>query len=339
MGRLNTQAAKLYKLIAAPLIAVALLLVNAVPVFAVADPDSLTIESVQVVRHVVETNDFALAVHYNIGYSSLPTETSDELFHFKAYSAAGVLISTADPYPYNDRGFGEGIVLYYWEAASAPTWNSAIELRITGNPVAAWAGAAPEVTYTLTTADYSAVTTQLGNQDILYNYIIEAVGDLEIAWGIVLLTNNDTRTVLNDISSSYIRGAIPGIQTMAPKLFDVMESVPDFSERSWTTTLFDTYQNRWTGTPVQSALSGIGRLTGDGDNWQWATGVMMVLLLVAFFILSHKWFSETRPALAAGMNILVGGAVMGFVSPLLIALPTLLAALFIGYALIFRNSS
>ncbi len=339
MGRQNqNHPNKIVKLAGPLVIAVAMLLGTAVPVCAVDAPTSLSIEGVKVVRHVIEDDDFALAVHYNIDYGTLPNESAADLFHFNAFDIMGDNIGSVEPYGYNDKGYGEGIVLFYWAAANAPTWQSALNIKVTGNPAAAWSGAVPETTRTLLVSDYSSSTTQEGNQTVLYNFMINSVKSIEVAWGLSLI-DYDVRSVLNSVGETYVRGSIPGIHVMAPDLFAIKENTPNYTKRTWTTTLFDFYKNRWAGTAVGTALNGMGRLTGDADNWQWATGILTVLLIIGFFFLSHKWFSETRPAIAAGINMLVGGAVMGFVSPLLIALPTVLAGLFIGYALIFRNSS
>ena len=78
-----------------PIFAIGAVFLIATPVLAIADPDSMSIDSVYVYRNCRETGDQLYLVTYNITYSSPPSESVTEATLraiLPYYGAAGVIL-------------------------------------------------------------------------------------------------------------------------------------------------------------------------------------------------------------------------------------------------------
>jgi hypothetical protein len=83
-------------------------------------------------NNLLETGDFFLLVNYNIAYSGgYPTVPASNAFTFRLFDPTGSTeIADALPYVFTTattgftgtNGFGQGVVAYYFNSASAPTW-------------------------------------------------------------------------------------------------------------------------------------------------------------------------------------------------------------------------
>ena len=311
-------------------------LVSPVAVYA-ADPpapDIFSFGSVLVVRHLIEDDDFLLVFDENIHYDTgQPSTPANKLFHFRLMDTDGVTqLGAADPYPYNNSGYDMGFSAFYFPAADAPAWESALVLKMMGNPQ--YWNSPPEVNYTLVTSDYSQLESQDENQDLLGNFIIEICRDLEVNWSIKLLTETSEGTILNSTGDSYARGTIPGLQAMAPQIFSVQTYPPDTSRRDWSEIIEP--GSMWEGTVVEDALVGLGEVFNN--PWIVVTGIIVCILIILLYAWAQIKYSDTRPAMISSAYIVTGAWVMEFVHPVFLAIYVLLYGVFITYVLWWARS-
>ncbi len=297
-------------------------------------PDIFTIDSVLVVRHLIEDDDFLLVFAENIHYDAdQPSTPANKLFHFRLMDTDGeTQLGAADPYPYNNSGYDMGFSAFYFPAADAPTWETALILKVMGNPQ--YWDSPPEANYTLVTSDYSQLESQDENQDLLRNFIVEVCRDLEVNWSIKLLTETSEGTILNSTGDSYARGTILGLQAMAPQLFSVQTYAPDTSKRGWSEIIEP--GSMWEGTIVEDALVGLGEVFNN--PWIVITGIIVCIIVILLFAWAQIKYSDTRPAMIASVYVISGAWVMEFIHPVFLAIYVLIYGVFITYVLWWARS-
>lgn len=282
-------------------------LTSTMPVFAAPNPpDDIDIINFYYNRHLYETDDFLLVVHYNIVYSGdYPDEPADETFVFRFFDTDGTTeLAQALPYPYANNGYGEGCVAFYFSAVDAPTWDDSYvyRLRASGNPSQF---ASPPVYYfDIPTGAWSTETTQDGNQSQLANRIIEIAESLEIEWETTLLSEQDAVTVLSSYGEEYFRNAIYGLQLLAPSLFYLQSSAVDATDREWDTSLSETYKGRFAGTWVEDSLESGAALL----HLPMMLFLGLILAVACGFLIwkSHQWWNTATPGYLASGVLVIG---------------------------------
>lgn len=308
------------------------------PCLAWADPAAPTdfqIESAQVCRHVVEDDDFILVFHYNIHYSSgQPDEPANEIFTFRLLDTDGIgHLAAIIPYAYYNSGYDQGCAAFYFSADDAPTWEQSYIVRMSGNPE--YFASPPVTSHTLITSEYSQLDTQEENQTLLGNYILEVARDLETNWSAELLYTGDMGTVLNSTGEAYFRGAIGGLAAMAPQIFPIQITTPEYTETEWTEAQGEEYTTRFEDTWIGESLLTLGNFLHI--QWNVITGIMVVGVIIALAVISQWRYGNVKPVSSAGSCVILGGAVLGWVAPAIVAIITVLFALFLGYIWIFRH--
>lgn len=311
------------------------LFVSATPVLATADPDSVQFISVHANRHLYETGDYMLMIHYAINYGALPDDPVDETFIFRLMDTDGSTELGANiAYPFADDGYGQGIVTLYWPAAEAPAWDGLYIVRASGNP-SAFANP-PVYNYTMVPSDYCSETDQEGQQENMATWLLDVAMALEVAWDASLLDLTDTGVVLSTTGESYFRYAVPGLQVLAPELFYVQVSQPDWGEQSWGTNQSANYTSRYEGTWVGDAIDDAASLFSIEPVM--ISGTFILGACVAFIILSAKRFQTTLPGFIAGIALTTCGGLMGWISPAMLGVIGMMFALYIGYFLLFQRA-
>jgi len=335
MGR---QTKKLNLIAAAIIMAVLLLPLTVAPVYA-ADPPApanLQFESAKVYHHLLETDDFALAFHFNIHYAveDQPDEPANKLFTFRLLDTNGIdHLGAIVPYAFYNAGYDQGCALFYFPEADAPDWEQGYVLRISGNPE--YFGTPPVASRTLVTSDYSQMDTQEENQTLLGNYILDVARDLEINWDAELLYVGDLGTVLNSTGEAYFRGAITGLQVMVPQIFPVQTTNPEYVETEWTQAQGELYTNRFEDSWVGESLVSFGEQFHV--KWNVITGILTLGVIIALAVFCQWKYSTVKPVFLGGPIVMLGGTVMGWFAPAIMAIVAVFMALFLGYVWMFRH--
>lgn len=296
----------------ASLLALMVILATAIPAFALAPPDSITIYSAKVVRNVAQAGDVAIFFHGNLHYAVYPTTPSGSLsFMFRLYSPDGLtLLTTAVPASYLHNGYGHFVSCFYFPAASAPTWGEAYRINVAGSP--AYFDPLPDVyNYTITSSDYSAVTDQADNQELLKSWILAACVQMEIADPTkVMHGNTDAGTVLTAIGEAYFSQAVPGLLAMCPQLYFTQYYVPEATALTYGTAQQDLYTARMTGTDLMNGFNRIGLKFGVTGST--IAAFLVIVLSIGLIILTtwKNWGVEPG-VIAAGILMSAGALLLG----------------------------
>lgn len=304
------------------------------------DPDGISILAFYVNRNLIETGDWLIYIRYNVDYTiaGIPDDPIDENYFFKLMNGA-VELGYILPYPYNDKGYNVGIASWYFDAATVTTlgliWNTEYTIRIDQNP-ARFITTPITYPFTLPSSAYTALTTTEDNRVQLSERIIAQAGILENEWGLTLLSEQDTGTVLASAGETYFRNAIKGSQVMAPDAFFLQSVEIDTSARVWGTDLSDDYKARFWG------ADGIEGTPDDSWIWTWGVvpssdllnipsllliGIVILALCVVMIWQSQKRFKTAVPGYIASLIVVMGGGMLalGFTVVALIALAITLA--------------
>lgn len=318
--------------------AVILAIGTTLPVFAdPANPDDVQIPTIYVNRGLLEDDDFLLVAYYDVAYAVLPADPIDTNFVFRLIDTDGTtVLGNVLAYPYNDLGYGCGIVSFYFDATSAPTWGQNYKIRISGNP--AVFATPPTYEFVVGTGDYTGLagTDTEGNQTQLANRLLGLVQDLENEWSITLTSEQDTGTVLSGNGENYIRNAILGSQAMAPSIFFLQSAEVDTSSRVWGTSLHDTYQHR-----LDAWSMGTDALQGVADelNIPFILLIGVIVMGVCVFVIykSQQKFGNAMPGVAASLMVLICGGML-YLGMTLIGLTAFALIVTGSYFLFFRKA-
>lgn len=272
------------KLLAVIVLCIGLLLVSpTLNVFAAtALPDSTpTVITKKCYRNILETADFLIVWECNIPYAVTPSDPVTDTFIWELIDSDGttVLGSTVG-WPYQDDGYNYQCVSMYFDAAAAIAWDPTpgYTLRLKGNPIAFTTP--PEYNYTVDSGDYSASVLTSDVQAELALDVILIAQDLDIQWGLAtsLIFDDETGQTLSAFGQAYFRGAIYGIQALAPALFPLAVTTIDLADRTWADTYVATLESQYTGTWVATAKAAGAALFGTTDD---LLSIIILLVLVA----------------------------------------------------------
>ena len=269
----------------------AVFIISGTPVYAdTADPDSTpTIQSFNVYRNVLETGDWLLVIYVNIPYSTLPSTPVTSTFIWRMIDIDGVTeLGDTVGYAYNDDGYGYNVYSMYWTAAeviaNGMVWNTAYTVKLSGNP--AVFDTPPTYNYTIAAGDYSTLTITTDVQVELGARILAIAADLDNKWGVPvvpsLLTQAEAGTVLSLTGEAFFRGAIFGIQALAPTIFSVIIRNLNIIDRTWTDNYSGNIVTQWAGTWIETSVEAGKALFGT--DYDLLSIIMLLAMSVGLLI-------------------------------------------------------
>jgi hypothetical protein len=312
----NGRSKRITKITAALILLALLVLPVLFPLTATAtisQPDSSpTISDVHVNRNLVADGDMLFYFKYNIPYATAPNMTADNAFIFRLMSADGATdYGYISPYPYGDAmGFNDGLTGLYFTSSANLTWGTAYKLRISEIP--GWFDLPVDFDTTIPTTAYSALSSQLDNQAELATNLYYMAQPLESIFDVALFQTAGSRQVLTGEGETYFRGAISGLQAMAPSIFLVQQEPLDTTTREWTTTQFDTYEHRFDGTWVGVSENATAEQIGAPDSASAMGLVIMVPLCLFAIIFSSMKLRTALPGFVCVSVLLIMGVLMGW---------------------------
>lgn len=204
----------------AVLVAVLLLLtIPALPVFAIADPDSPPqVNAVDV--YELSDGGLGVLIDYYIDYAVLPTELADEAYLAIFIDTDGTTqLKSAAPYVFVDSGYGRGLIWIRFSDAEVTTYsldsaNQALyRVWLQGNPTLTWAGDPPKTIGMLASWNLSTATSALGSKIRYY------ADELELAWLLDMVQPSATGNVLTNTGEAYFLNVIPDLKSLSPEVF------------------------------------------------------------------------------------------------------------------------
>lgn len=270
------------------LIAIALL-APYTPAYAISTPDSTpTVVKINIWRNVLETGDTAIFVYENTPYATTPTDYNySDAFVWRLIDTDGTTeLAQATGYNYNERGYGYNVISFYFDAASAPAWEGLYTIRLSGTPAAFTSP--PQYSFSVVTADYSSLTATADVKLDIAARILEIAADLDNQWGLSttysLLSETEASTTLSIYGQAFFRGAIYGVQAMAPSVFSINITDISTTDRTWASTYVTALSNQYTGTYIGEAFdSGKGFFDVDYN----LMGTLILLVIMAGIVFLH----------------------------------------------------
>lgn len=304
----------------------------ALPVYAdQADPDSTpTVEQINVYRNLLETGDKFYLIYANIPYSApLPDATEPEAFIWQLIGTDNsTVLGQATGYAYNDSGYGYNVYGMYFDSTENVTWNSLYQIKLVGNP--AIFDTPKEYYYPLALSDYTTLTTTADNQASLAARIINLAGQLDIRWALTatysLLYEAEGSTVLSIFGEAFFRGAIYGVQALAPAAFRMVVSDIDAEDRTWTSGYSDNLSSQFSGTWIEPAKTGGGTLFGVGYD---LTSIIITFICCVLLIVGNM--KLTNDAWNACIDIAIVLVCFPRIDMIPLSFTALICALFIMY--------
>jgi len=259
----------------AGMFAVIVLLLLPGRVSAQAVPDDLIVLSVQGYTNLLEDDDLLLVVHYDIVYASPPTQLVSDTFIGRFLRDTTDLNST-ELFPFNQRGYNEGILSFYWTATQRSTdsveYNNTNSenylIRLQGK-VGVFPGGVPSVT---TGAITWRATSDLKQDIITLAQALDGDADWVTASQDLITTGDQTQFTAS--GEEYFGSVIPRLSSMVPSLFESAVTVLLPVTRTATNTYKSDLDKFWVGTWVDTNFQRIA------DNYR--VDLIVVKSLIAF---------------------------------------------------------
>jgi hypothetical protein len=303
----------------AVLAAVVMVLALAAPALAIPLPDSApSIDERYAYRNLLETGDMLLVVKSNLPYATPPTTTVSQAYVWRLFSADGLTeYGSTTGYSYHNYGYGYNVWSMYFPAATAPAWGGLYNIRLSGNPTAF--STPPVYNFYMLPGDYSSLTATDDVKTELATRVIFLANDLNTKWAALSL-----------YGESFFRGAIYGLQAMAPAGFQVIVNTIAQPDRTWTPTFATGLTNQYNGWLKTAQDAGKELFKTDYDLLS-----MIICLALTFGVVianmavgAGKW-----DGLIDATLVLVFSARLGLIGLGYIALFEALCILYIGIKL------
>lgn len=307
---------------------------SAIPIGAtsIPDPDSApSIDDTRVYRNMIETGDILIVWEANIPYTTTPGIPVTQAFIWRLLAMDGVtVLGTTTGYAYNDDGYGYNVYSLYFPASTAPTWGEPYTLQLTGNPSAFTTP--PVYNFTLATGEYTTLTDSTDNQVALATFILTLADDLGIKWALTtdykLTTSSETGTVLSLYGEDFFRGAIYGLQSLAPAAFGFVITDINAPDRSWNATYVSSLEHQYDGTWVETARNASSDFMGTDYD---LTSLIIILIACAVLLFSNMALGGNHwDGLIDAAFLMVIAARLGFIGLVIDALIAAICIVYIG---------
>jgi hypothetical protein len=299
-------------------------------------PNTTAVNETRAWRNVLETGDYLLVARYTVIYTTNFTPVTDisETFLFRLMDTTNTIeLGVVEAYPYQNDGYGMGVVAWYFPASSAPVWGSPYWIRIEGKvttfttpPIYSYS--IPATTYSVLT-DQTAVGVDIGIKIRAMAQIIGA------SWSPVqVLTEEiDSGTVLSQAGEAYFRLAIPGIQSMAPTSF--LYQVNDIPGDStvWTNNLSNSSGGLVQNTTAGPGVSGIASIFNMSFS---TTAAIPIVFACVVLVIVGAVQGNILSGLINSSFVLTGATLYGWFPMALLMLISFGAGVFVLYHILFK---
>lgn len=299
---------------------------------AITSPTSTpTITNIKANRNLLELGDSLIYGDYDIPYpsASLPDESATDTFIFRLLDG-GDEIGEIVPYALIDKGYNNGVFSFYFSASDNLDWGQAYTIRISENP--SYFTTPASFDYVMPSSAWSILTDQEANQLELAINILNAANRLHTAYSAYSFTEfQPSGTVLSEpIGTTYFRGAIYGIQAMAPSLFLVQILQNPSTSANYTTAQFDLYRQRFSTTWVGASENATANQFGITPTM--VLGMLFIFpLCIGSIILSSMKFHQAEPGFVTCAILLILGALMGWIPAAVFASTYQALGIYIAY--------
>lgn len=272
------------------------------PAYALIDyPDSdPEIIQINAYRNVLEDDDFLVVLYENTPYETAPSVVYSEAFVWRLYDTDGTTeLAQASGYNYNSRGYGYNVISWYFSADdladldidSYPAYyEQPYVIKVSGT-FGADTFLIPEThTFNMAESDYSNLTDSDEVKTAIAQRIITIATDLDNQWGLStdysLIYSSETGNTLSIYGQSFFRGAIYGVQAMAPSIFPLAISNVNTADRTWDTEYVTELEAQYAGTYFEDAFTAGEEFFDIDYNFM---GILIILVISGLIIFSN-WY-------------------------------------------------
>jgi len=236
-GSSNSGVDMMKRLLVLLVIAV-LVIIPAMPIFAIADPDSPPgINAVYVYENCLEDGDVGVLVDYYLDYGTTPNMTATDAYLCAFIDTDGsTQLETVAPYTFMNNGYEHGLIWIYFDADDATSYgldsaNQALhKIWLMGNPTAGWAGDPPKTEAGIDDWQTTGDPSTLIALRVLYYADI-----LELEWALDLIQETSVGSRLTDAGASYFTNVIQDLRTIAPACFSAGTVAPIYEDLDYST--------------------------------------------------------------------------------------------------------
>lgn len=306
------------KIIASLILAVSIIAGHSIPALAIAAPDSapsVLSSDIHVYRNSLETGDMLIVFRENTPYATTPTDfTYPQAFVWRLIDTDGTTeIAQALGYVYNESGFGYNVISFYLSAAeftaAGLAWGDALFLRLSETPAAF---ASPTYwTFAIPAGAYSSLTVTADVKAAIAAQVLAFATQLDTNWGLSgttsLLSDSETGTVLSLYGQAFFRGAIFGVQSLAPAAFPLIIENINTDPRMWSANYSSALAAQMAGTSLETAFTAGETFLDVGYN---LFGLLLVIGMIIFLVICN-WMlagsgSVWRGFIDAGGVLVIG---------------------------------
>ncbi len=308
----------------------------------IADPDSLTFESVNAFDGVINTGDLLILVRYRIDFAVLPNLAVSDAFVGRFF-ASSVEVNASEILAFQDLGYGTGIFSFYFteaeKTAASIEFNNPnselYEVVVQGKP------SAFTDPPTVTTATITFRSTTNTRQQLIT--IVKALAttlQTDAAWvanNILLLDFVAGQEVLTGDGESYFAQSVPNLQVMIPALFGSSTTAPPVNERNFGFSERDRLGNFFTGTSIDTAFESAAD-TFEVDKIL-ITSIVGLILVGFFVVLANGLTGSPEFGLFSLAFTYPLAATIGLGSLVAVTVVASIGVLGIGFVLFLRRAA
>jgi hypothetical protein len=310
------------------------------PVFAIANPDSITMYNTsKAFQNIFEDGDLLFVTRYNVEYATEPTEEANVAFSIVLYNASGTTILASRPLNY----YQENIISIYLDASQVTslgiTYESNLILKISGNPIlfSTLTEGTNVKSYTLSASDWNIGTSLLSDYCLILANILEDDWIADGWTGTLLSTTSNGEQVLNSSGVTVFEDAIPGITYKISGL-SYLSSLGATIQSDTVNPLQeeDTTITNKLGITITNAFEGIGNFLGiSGDM---AAGLWILLFVLSIMSIIFLGSGNSTGAIILSVPIIVMGAYLGAIPMSLLYTIGMFIVAYVFYFIWLRGS-
>jgi hypothetical protein len=291
-------------------------------------------------RNVLQTGDFLIVAKYNLTYNNMTSINYTDISATHLFRLMDITntaqLGLVEAYPYQNKGYGVGVVSFYFPAATAPAWGANYWIRIEGKASAFTSP--PTYSKEISASSYSTETVTAKVKTAIGTRILTLADDLGATWvpNVSMTAAAETGMILSTYGEAYFRSAIPGLQMMSPGIFEIGIEDPDYDPEAWNTTAAQSNEDRLKTTGLGSAIQGFADIFSVEYT---VISALPVLIASVALIIVGAVNGKLLGGVALIGLLIPAAAWAGWFPPLVMALIAFGCAGYIIFHLVYKGSS
>jgi hypothetical protein len=245
-------------------------------------------------------------------------------------------LGVVEAYPYQNDGYGQGLISFYFPASSAPAWGGSYWIRIEGKVPAFITP--PIYSYSLPSVTYAVLTNQVDIRKNIASTIIDLAKTIGKSWTPVqaLTEESESGTVLSQLGESYFRPVIPGIQSMCPNLFLLQILDVTVTNTTWSTNQSDSAAALVSNSTLGAGITGWASLFNMSFS---ATAAIPIIVACVVLVIVGSVQGNMLSGLVNSAVVLTGASLFGWFPMGVLMLISFACGVYILFHLIWKGSS